>query len=253
MKVTAFIGTATKKHTCYAVERFLQNLQSMGDVDCEIVRLSECDIGICQGCKLCLDRGEELCRFRDDRDMLIEKLERSDGVVFASPNYSFNVSGIMKVFLDRLAFLFHRPRFFGKTFTGIVVEGIYGGKEIVKYFDFIGNGFGFNVVSGVCVRSLEPMGEKDKMNFDAAIDRLSKKFYLQLVKKEFPVPSLFRVMIFRWARSGIKRMLNEDFKDYRYYRDKGWFESDYYYPVKLNPFKKLAGRFFDWMGSRKGL
>ena len=252
MKVTAFVGTATKKHTYYAVERFLKNLQSMGDVDCEIVRLSECDIQICQGCKLCLDRGEELCRFRDDRDMLIEKLERSDGVVFASPNYSFNVSGIMKVFLDRLAFLFHRPRFFGKTFTGIVVEGIYGGKEIVKYFDFIGNGFGFNVVSGACVRSLEPMSEKDKKNFDAVIDRLSKKFYLQLVKKEFPVPSLFKVMIFRWARSSMKKMLNEDFRDYRYYRDKGWFESDYYYPVNLNPFKKLAGRFFDWMGSREG-
>jgi len=35
----------------------------------------------------------------------------SDGVIFATPNYSFQVSGIMKVFLDRLGFAFHRRAF----------------------------------------------------------------------------------------------------------------------------------------------
>jgi hypothetical protein len=27
--------------------------------------------------------------------------------------------------------------------------------------------------------------------------------------------------------------------------EKGWLESDYYYPVKLNPLKKLIGKLFD--------
>jgi hypothetical protein len=40
-------------------------------------------------------------------------------------------------------------------------------------------------------------------------------------------------------------MLDESCRDYTYFRDKGWFESDYYYPVKLNPFKNLIGKIFD--------
>ena len=39
--------------------------------------------------------------------------------------------------------------------------------------------------------------------------------------------------------------LDERSFDYRYYRDKGWFESDYFYPVRLDPVKKLAGKFID--------
>jgi multimeric flavodoxin WrbA len=63
----------------------------------------------------------------------------------------------MKIFLDRLGFVFHRPRFFGKTFTSIVVQGIYGGPKIVEYLDFVGDGLGFNVVKGSCVTSMEPI------------------------------------------------------------------------------------------------
>ena len=131
-KVTAFVGTARKKHTYYAVRQFLDNLKSLGDVEYEIVVLSDYQLGTCRGCRLCFEKGEEFCPLRDDRDVLFDKISASDGVVFASPNYSFQVSGIMKIFLDRLGFVFHRPRFFGKTFTSIVAQGIYGGDKIVN-------------------------------------------------------------------------------------------------------------------------
>jgi hypothetical protein len=37
-RVTAFVGSARKKHTHDAVVRFLSHLQSMGDIKYEIVR-----------------------------------------------------------------------------------------------------------------------------------------------------------------------------------------------------------------------
>ena len=245
MKVTAFIGSARKKHTYNASEQFIKNLQSLGEIEYEIVQLSDYKLEICKGCMLCLDRGEELCPLKDDRDKLIEKMINSDGVIFASPNYSFQVSGFMKIFLDRLGFLFHRPRFFGKTFTSIVAQGIYGGKDIVKYFNFIGNRLGFNVIKGSCITTLEPMTEKAQKKIDRKIERQSKRFFSELIKKEYLIPSFFELMIFRMSRSSMKVMLDENFRDYTYYSEKGWFESDYYYPVKLNPLKKLAGKLFD--------
>ena len=198
-----------------------------------------------KGCKLCLDKGEELCPLKDDRDKLIEKIINSDGVIFASPNYSFQVSALMKIFLDRVAFFFHRPNFFGKTFTSIVAQGIYGGEKIVKYFNFIGGGLGFNVVKGSCITTLEPMTEKGRKKIDKIIDKQSKKFYSTLMRKEYPIPSFLELMIFRMGRTSRKLMLDESWKDYTYFREKGWFKSDYYYPVKLNLLKKLFGKLFD--------
>ena len=245
MKVTAFVGSARKKHTYNATEQFLQNLQTYGDVEYEIVRLSEYDIKTCQGCKLCLDKEEALCPLDDDRDILIEKMNNSDGVIFASPNYSFQVSGIMKVFLDRLAFFLHRPKFFNKTYTSIVAQGIFGGKKIVKYLDRIGDGIGFNVVKGDCIKTLEPISKKQKNKNEKTIEKLSKSYYKELTKNRYPNPSIFKLMMFRMSRTSIQLSLNEDFKDYLYYKEKGWFESDYYYPVNLNIFKKMLGSIFD--------
>ena len=245
MKVIAFIGSARKKHTYTATENFLKNLQTYGDVEYELVPLNEYNLKICKGCKLCCDKGEELCPLKDDRDLLLKKIEESDGVIFASPNYSFQVSGLMKVFLDRFGFLFHRPRYFGKTFTSIVAQGVYGGNKIIKYFNFIGKALGCNVVKGSCIKTLEPMSEKQEIKINETINKHSKKFYKRLVKKEFPIPSLFDLMIFRLSRSSIKNQLDENFRDYNYYMDKGWFESDFFYPVKLNPLKKLTGKLID--------
>jgi multimeric flavodoxin WrbA len=149
-RVTAFVATARKKSTYNAVRQFLDNLKSLGNIEHEIVVLNHLQLGICKGCKRCFSKGEEFCPLKDDRDVLIEKMMASDGVIFASPNYSLDVSATMKMFLDRLGFVFHRPRFFGKTFTNIISQGIYGGDRIVKYLDFVGGGLGFNTVKGCC-------------------------------------------------------------------------------------------------------
>jgi multimeric flavodoxin WrbA len=177
--VTAFVGSSRKNGVTHrATRQFLDDLQSFGDVRSEVVFLSEYDVRLCRGCKACFVRGEEFCPLHDDRDLLIDKMTRSDGVVLASPVYSFQVSAVMKAFLDRLGFAFHRPRFHGKAYTSIVVEGLYGGRDVVKYLDFVGGALGFNVVKGsriVCRKNpdtaLEPMLEEERRKMDEAIPR----------------------------------------------------------------------------------
>ena len=248
MKVTAFVGSARKKHTYHAAELFLTQLQALGAVDCEIVALSDYRLEPCIGCKLCFDKGEARCPLQDDRDALIAKMMASDGVVFASPTYAFQVSGLMKTFLDRLGFILHRPQFFGKTCTSIAVQGVYGGQDVVKYLDFVGGGLGFNPVKGSCVTALEPMSAKDQQKLERTLVNHSQRFYARLLKPAYPSPTLFRLMAFRMSRTSMKRMLNADFRDYTYYAEQGWFESDYYYPVRLGVLKKLAGTLFDALG-----
>ncbi|MEZ5070784.1 MAG: flavodoxin family protein [Bacteroidales bacterium] len=248
--VTAFVGSARKKHTHRYTAKFLEKLESHGNVDTELVVLSDYNLKICRGCKLCFEKGEELCPLKDDRDLLLEKIRQSDGVVFASPNYAFQVSGQMKVFLDRFGFYMHRPDFFGKAYTCLVTQGIYGGKAIVKYLSFVGDSLGFNRIRGIVLNTLEPMTEKARRANDRSIDKLCLKYHRVLCKQAYPVPSLFKLLLYRLSRSTMKIMLDENFRDYTYFTEKGWFESDYYYPVALNPVKKYLGRFFDYAGRR---
>jgi len=246
-KVTAFVGSFRKRNTYKAVEQFMKDLQALGDIESEIVMLSKYRLGVCRGCRLCFKKGEEFCPLKDDRDVLMEKINSSDGVVLASPNYSWQMSGLMKVFLDRFGFAIHRPRYFGKVFTSIVTQGIGRGNNIVKYFDFLGKSLGFNTVKGTCVTALNPITEKDQKKIDQAMAKLSKRFYARLVKPTYPVPSLLMLATFRMSRSSIKMELNDTSRDYRYYAEIGWLESDFFYPTHLGPLMRSIGKLFDRM------
>lgn len=246
-KITAFIGSARKKGTYQAIQEFEKNLKQYDKIEFEYVFLSEYHLEFCQGCKLCFDKGEEFCPLKDDRDILLEKLEHSDGVIFATPNYAFQVSARMKNFLDRFAYILHRPRFFGKTFTAIVTQGIFGGNNILKYLESTGANFGFNVTKGSCVSTLEPMTKLQQKKLKQEIKKSSERFYKGLIYSTLSVPSYFRLMAFRMARKSIQ-FIDVRYFDYYYYKDKGWFESDYYHETTLGPIKKLAGHFFDFLG-----
>lgn len=250
-KVTAFVGTARKKHTHHAVRQFLSVLESLGEVESEIVALTDYKLELCRGCKACFNKGESFCPLQDDRDLLIAKMMASDGVIFATPNYSFNVSAIMKMFLDRLGFVFHRPCFFGKVFTSIVVQGIYGGPKIVEYLDFTGRGLGFNVVKGSCVTALEPMTAKEQRKIDGILAAHSRRFHDRLLQPPYPAPSFLQLMVFRMSRTSVRLLSDKSYRDITYYRDQGWLESDYFYPTQLNVFKKAVGNFFDYTASRR--
>lgn len=249
-KITAFVGSARKKHTHEAVRQLLDHLERLEDIECEIVNLADYRIELCLGCKLCFEKGEEACPHKDDRDVLIEKMMASDGVVFASPSYMFQVSALMKALIDRLAYIGHRPRFFGKTFTSVVTQGLFGGGKIVKYLDFVGACLGFRTVRGVCVTALEPMTEREAEKIDGLLTKQSARFHRSLIGAANPAPRLMMLAGFRIGRARMRVNLDESSLDYRYYAENGWFDSGYYYPTRLGPLKKLVGHLFDVLGTR---
>ena len=245
--ITAFIGSAQKKATYQAVQAFEKNLRQHEEIEFEYVFLSDYRLEFCRGCKVCLGKGEEFCPLKDDRDVLLAKLERSDGVIFATLNYAFQVSARIKNLLDRTSFIFHRPKFFGKTYTAIVVQGITGGNRIRKYLEGMGAHFGFHVTKGSCLSTLDPLTERQQKRLALEMNKAAARFYKGLIRPTLPAPSFFRLMLFRLTRSGLK-FVDLKNRDSFYYNEKGWFESDYYYKVSLGPIKKTMGHVFDFLG-----
>jgi hypothetical protein len=126
-----------------------------------------------------------------------------------------------------------------------VVQGIHGGGKIVKYLDFAAWGLGFRTVKGTCHTAFEPMTAKEQAKRDAALAKQAAKFHEQLSKPAHRSPSLIELALFRFARSSMSVELGECDRDWQYYRERGWFESDYYYPTHLGVGKRMVGRLAD--------
>ena len=103
MKITVFNGSprGVKSNTHFMVKEFLSGAQSAG-AETENIFLIKQKIGLCMGCFDCWTKTPGVCIQKDDMQKLLEKFISSDIVVFAFPLYVDNVSGLMKLFMDRM-------------------------------------------------------------------------------------------------------------------------------------------------------
>jgi len=123
MKVVAIVGSPhADGNTSYLADQALEELASQG-IETEKIVLGQCVIGPCLAHDKC--GTFSACKVKDDAPGIIEKYNRADGVILASPVYFFDVSAQMKAFIDRNFF----------TFT-------HGGKKKAKYAGLIAIGGG---------------------------------------------------------------------------------------------------------------
>ena len=103
MKIIVFNGSprAEKGNTHFMVEAFLKGAQEAG-AETENIFLVKQKIKPCTGCFCCWVKTPGECVIKDDMAELRSKYVTADIIVFATPLYVDNVTGIMKNFMDRL-------------------------------------------------------------------------------------------------------------------------------------------------------
>jgi len=96
-------GPRTNKYskTSLIVNSFIEGAKDAG-ANIEYFKLNKFDIHDCSGCYNCWTKTPGECIYKDDMTMLRKKYREADLVVFATPLYIFNVTGIFKRFMDRL-------------------------------------------------------------------------------------------------------------------------------------------------------
>ena len=106
MKKVFIIGINGSPHkdgtTVMALNRILESSKNHGAI-VKLIHLVDKNINPCKGCysidpKLC----KYPCNIKDDMQDILNLMLRADGFVFATPVYWFNMSGLMKNFIDRL-------------------------------------------------------------------------------------------------------------------------------------------------------
>lgn len=111
MKITAFNGSPKGEagNTNIMVSAFLEGAKAAG-AEVESIFLNTKKINYCKACSSCIISGQGKCVIEDDMGDLLEKFLESDVIVLATPLFIDNISGMMKVFIDRF-FCIGNPRY----------------------------------------------------------------------------------------------------------------------------------------------
>ena len=152
MKVVAVIGSPRGMggNTGRLLQAALEGARQAGAA-AQAFPLSELQVQPCTGCGACHRTG--ICPTEDDFQGIADAAAGADGIVLASPNYTFNVSAQVKAFLDRCCGSLHCQTWDGKHGAAVVTSGGSGGEEVQAYLLRFLRGMGCWTVGSVGAES----------------------------------------------------------------------------------------------------
>lgn len=237
-RVIALNGSNRKRNTFHLLEALKDKLADF-DVNMDIINLSEFKINKCTGCEECLRN--DICHVNDDSDMIMRKLTEYDGIVLSSPVYMNNVSGILKVFLDRTCKWVHRPELTAIPMMFVATTAGSGLKNALDYMEDVALQWG-GIPTNRIGRSIGSIGREIE---EKEFDKFVKCLYMDKHKYQPGVKELLNFQI--------KKILAEKIleKDKEYWEEKEWMDKYYYFDAAVNPIKKATANMFYEILSKK--
>jgi multimeric flavodoxin WrbA len=126
MNILAIVGSPRQEgNTNYLVDIALEEAKKLG-IETEKIVLSKYNISPCQGHVNCASY--ESCTQKDDAAWILDKFQKANGIILATPVYWFNMTAQMKTFIDRNYFSHRHAAKYKAQVVGFLVvatsEGI---------------------------------------------------------------------------------------------------------------------------------
>jgi multimeric flavodoxin WrbA len=143
--VVAVVGTYRRDGiTAQAVEAILAAARERGSTT-HTINLLDHPIEFCQNCRACTLHEGELrgpCRQHDNLKVILDRIDAADAIVLASPINFFNVSALMRRFLERLVAYAYWPwgsmapkeRIRNKTKKAVIVISSAAPSMLTRFF-----------------------------------------------------------------------------------------------------------------------
>ena len=201
--------------TFLLAKEVLRGLKKEG-VTCEVLHLDDFRVFFCKHCEACHKRILH-CLIKDDVSAILNKMLNTDGIIFASPNYINQVTGLMKAFFDRSAHFIHCKRLLGKYIVGVVSSGSGQSKEVLDYIAFYAHTCGAQYSGGVSAMRQFTEDKKDEAFL------LGKKLALDIKEKKSYPEQAEIIERGRQHFAQIIKFRKDDWQEeYEYWSEKGW-------------------------------
>jgi len=245
VKICIVMGARKKGNTAQVVSCFTEALQERADVSFDYLYPADARPEHCVGCHNCIFTGEQHCPHHDTFRPMLQRLHEADAVILASPGYMFSVTGIMKTFLDHMAYLCHRPEFFGKKALVLSSCTRWQQKSVLTPMTTWAAGAGFTLAGKFFVEMPPlPLKEKELERTRRKIRKEAARFAAELQKPGKLKPVFADLMIFNAFRAFSRFAPGILKADYAYFQSLHAYDRNtrWYRPVKVSRIKsRLAG------------
>jgi multimeric flavodoxin WrbA len=242
LKILSIVSSHRKSGNTARLIRCIENeLQSTArkenvPLELETIFLGHADIQLCRGCRLCFDKGEEMCPLKDELLFIRDKIQQADGIILASPIYVDDINGIMKNWIDRMAFNCHRPAFAGKKAIVLATSGSYTSKHALNTLNTALNTWGFKIVgkNKFCTGDIMSI-EEIKNLYSHKIKNAADRLFYAINKGNCVIASFYSLLAFRiQQKHWQKNMKTRTSFDYLFWEGKGWLNKDCDYYIEHN-------------------
>ena len=224
MRALTILGTSHNGNTRAIVDLFLDEFKdSIKEFD-EIVLPNDFD-KFCFGCANCILKGEDTCPHHNEVKNIVERIEKADIIILATPVFVGSCSSSMKALLDHLAYMWlvHRPneKMFKKTGLIITSAGGSGVKSTVKllktnlFYLGVPSIYNYGVTTMKMGGNYADYKKKDKIK--KQVSKKAEKVKKALIKRKVTFKTKFFFQIFKMTQ---KNGWNKT--DVDYWKKKGW-------------------------------
>ena len=203
MEITIINGSPRKNGATFKILNYLCETlkKECPNVSIVFYDLIDCKPKYCIGCQICYKTGK--CIETDDQiEQIHDQIEQSDGVIFGSPTNGSNVSGLFKVFHDRVH-MADEQLLYRKPCINLTTYELAGGNstlKIMKNMIMIAGGYVSNAIAIKCLFNQNPLTEKNRKK----LDNITKGFIAKIRKNSPPM----------WSKIYNKLAINLFFKPF---------------------------------------
>lgn len=183
-----------------------KSLISQG-AEVEFYNLSELTMSQCRGCCACYTTGR--CVMDDDAEKLSHEIESADGLILGTPTYASNVSGYMKLLIDRGHFVIEQL-LNGKYCVTVTTGENYGNRDAAKVLKNLVLYSGGALVKNLVFNAPFNSGMTDSYE-KLASDAAHKLFEAISSNKKYPFQSALHKVVFS---VGIRPFVNRKGEKY---------------------------------------
>lgn len=196
MKIVIVNGSHRKNGaTAVILNEMYRQLKKYSDVNVQMIHVGDLSLKYCVGCGICYKTGE--CIYKDDMENLSLSIADADGVVLGSPTYASNVSGQMKVIIDRGHFVMEQL-LYGKYAISVTTYENYGGRDSSKILNRLLSYSGAKISGTIVSKNKFNSNPMEDIRLKENIEKVVNRFYRDLVgKSKYMLQSMKHLFIFR--------------------------------------------------------